>query len=130
MYRFFICYLLLQFLFASTSLTVQNFTDSLQQKNYKELVQQFFEIRKTDSTKAKKIAEYYLERAKHNRDTLKIAKGLDLFSFISNYEEQQKYLDSIILITKNKQDKEYPALAYFAKAQLFLYEKRNIKKNN
>ncbi|WP_161635259.1 helix-turn-helix domain-containing protein [Aquimarina macrocephali] len=128
MYRFFICYLLLQFLFASTSLTAQNFTDSLLQKNYKELAQQFFKLRKTDSTKAKKIADFYIKKAKNNTDTLKIVKGLYLYKYISNYEEEHKYMDSIIMYTKSKQNKEYPALAYFAKAQLFLYEKRDIKK--
>jgi AraC-like DNA-binding protein len=128
MYRFFISCFLFQFLFISTSLTAQRYTDSLQQKSYDELESMFFVIRETDSIKAKKIAGYYLKRAKYNTDTLKIAKGLDLLSTILNQEEQQKYLDSIILITKNKQNKEYPAKVYLKKAQFFLFEKRNIKK--
>lgn len=128
MYRFFICYLLLQFLFIPTSLTAQNHTDSLQQKSYDELNSMFFTIRETDSVKAKKIAEYYLERAKRDKDTLQIADGYLLHYDVLNNDNKIYYLDSIIAITKNGHTKNYPEYAYFTKAQYYLYEKRNIEK--
>lgn len=127
MYKTSVYNLILLFIFFSTQISAQTNKDSLAQKSFTEIKRTFYTIIKTDSIKAKKIAGIYLEKAKKNMDTLKIAKGYNLFSFISHDIEKEKYIDSIISITKNKQNKEYPAYAYFIKAQHFLYQKRNIE---
>ncbi len=128
MYRFFIYCFLLQFLFTPTSLKAQHYTDSLQQKSYKELQNLFLENRNVDSINAKKILKVYIEKAKKNLDTLKIAQAFRLYCLDKSEENKQPFLDSIIAITKNKQNKNYPAFAYHRKAQFFLHQQRNIEK--
>ncbi|PKV51604.1 AraC-like DNA-binding protein [Aquimarina sp. MAR_2010_214] len=127
MYRFFIYYFLLQFLFTSTSLTAQHYTDSLQQKSYDELIETYLNYSQTNRIKSKKIAEIYLEKAKKNKDTLQIAEAYLLHYYETRNSIGIQYLDSIIKTTKNKQNKKYPAYAYFNKAQYFLYKKREIE---
>ncbi|EZH75953.1 hypothetical protein ATO12_03945 [Aquimarina atlantica] len=128
MYRFFIYCFLLQFLFIPTSLKAQHYTDSLQQKSYKELQNLFLENRNVDSVNAKKILKVYIEKAKKNLDTIKIIEGYELHFSLTTGINKIKHLDSIITYTKNHSLKEYPAKAYLKKAQFFLFAKRNIEK--
>ncbi len=104
----------------------QDFVDTLKNKTYDE-IRALFPKYRTDSLKVKTIATFYLDKAKKERDTLKMAKGYHLLYYISNYENKQKYLDSIITVTRYKQNEEFPAQAYFHKAQLYLYQKRNVE---
>ncbi len=106
----------------------QSDTDTLQQKSYNELRSIFFKNRTTDTVKAKKIAKIYLDRAKKSKDSLIIARSFYLYYSMKYDSSTIHYLDSVIAVTKNKQDKDFPAYAYFAKARYFLYQKRNIEK--
>ncbi|MEW7278146.1 helix-turn-helix domain-containing protein [Aquimarina sp. 2201CG1-2-11] len=106
----------------------QDHLDSLYQKGgYDELKRAFYAYWKTDSVKAKKIANFHLRKVKENKDTIRIANGYYRLSLISSDKISNIYLDSIISITKNVQNKNFPARAYFFKAQYNLNEKRDIE---
>ncbi len=115
-------------LFTNSSIYSQSFADSLNSKNYEELESIYKYYKEKNTPKAKIIANKYLLKAKKDRDTLKTAEG-----YFYNYEQAYdtykfNYLDSIIAITKFKQNIDYPAKVYFRKAQFYLFEKRDIEK--
>ncbi|MFD2564717.1 helix-turn-helix domain-containing protein [Aquimarina rubra] len=121
-------YLFLLASFLSTCINAQSITDSLEQKTYKELQETFYNQLESNIIKAKKTAEVYLNRAKNNQDTLRIAYAYEFHTNLTSSENGIRYYDSIIAITKNNPTKRYPAHSYFRKAQHYLYEKRDIKK--
>ncbi|WP_162900343.1 helix-turn-helix domain-containing protein [Aquimarina sp. AD10] len=81
-----------------------------------------------DSSKAILYAKSYLNKAKIDIDTVKIVNGFFFFSIITKDEKTiEKYLDSMILYSKNLNTKLYPALPYFNKGKME-YNKGNFKK--
>ncbi len=128
MQRAYIYCFLLPLLFLSNKIEAQTYSDTLQQKSYDELRDISLDYySKSDILKAKKAAQSYVGKGKKENDTLNIAKGYYLLYNIVSTPPTVAYLDSIITITGNKQDKNYPSLAYYAKAQYFLYQERNIE---
>ncbi|WP_160114687.1 helix-turn-helix domain-containing protein [Aquimarina sp. AU474] len=115
------------FFFLSIYTQAQTFRDSLSNKSYNELKKDFYSYVQKDTLKARSIADVFLKRAKIDQDTFKIADAYHFTFYLSQYRDQQLYLDSIIKLTTQKQSKTFPAQAYFDKAQLFLYKKRNIQ---
>ncbi len=107
-------------------LNAQIHNDSTLNKSFSELQQMYDNNKHTDSIKAKQSAKIYLKKAKLKLDTHKIIHGLDMLYDLK--KNKPEYLDSIILIEKNKVQSNYTAYAYFKKAQYFLYKKRDIKK--
>ncbi|OAB78094.1 helix-turn-helix domain-containing protein [Cochleicola gelatinilyticus] len=69
-----------------------------------------------DSIKAEKVANVYLNRAKQQNDTIKIARGYDRLARIYHSEKNIKYADSIIELTKELEHITYPGLGYIQKA--------------
>ncbi len=105
----------------------QTFYDTLKSKTYTELEGLYSKYDETDTLKARKIASIYLEKAKKDKDTFKIAEG-----YFYQYEQiggfnKIPYLDSIISITTNKQNQLYPSSAYLKKAQFYFMEERNVE---
>ncbi|MEW7289187.1 helix-turn-helix domain-containing protein [Aquimarina sp. 2304DJ70-9] len=102
-------------------------TDSLLTKEYaylKKMVSQ----NARDSAKAFKYAQTYLYKAKKDVDTIKIVNGFHYYSgIIKDNVLTEKYVDSMILFSKNLNTKFYPALSYFIKGKLE-YNKGNFKK--
>ncbi|WP_040559303.1 AraC family transcriptional regulator [Kordia algicida OT-1] len=99
-----------------------NKIDSLNEYTYRELVKKF-----SSSKDSKELyAKYYLSKAKNSRDTLRIAKGYKLITFIVTSDIAIKYSDSIIKISKGKPYKSYPAEGYLLKAY-YLYQKGSYK---
>lgn len=94
----------------------------LTQKSYEELKDLFYEVKVKDTLLAESYAEAFLKKAKREGDTLKMAKGYKYFYFISKDSLALKYADSIIYITKEIDNKHYPALGYMYKAYT-LYNK-------
>jgi AraC-like DNA-binding protein len=73
-------------------------------------------------------AKRYLTKAKKNSDVIKIADGYKLLALLYYPEPLAvKYSDSIIQLTKDTQNKKYPALGYNIKGAIF-YELGNYKK--
>ncbi len=128
MQKSFIYIFLLHVLLIHTTIKAQSFTDSLQHKNYQELLKIHTKNKQADSTKAKKALTYYIKKAKINRDTIEIINGYLYKSYVSNDNSKLQYYDSIIALTKENPIINYPSYIYFAKAGHYLYQKRDIQK--
>ncbi|MCK8524381.1 helix-turn-helix domain-containing protein [Aquimarina sp. D1M17] len=118
---------LITFLFHSF-IYAQNVENSLLQKDYSELLSTFLQYEESNQPKAKKAISAYLRKAKANHDTIKIAEAYYHLYNVTDTKSKLHYTDSIIYITKSIQNDDFPARAYFRKAQFFLFERRNIKK--
>ncbi|WP_298510627.1 helix-turn-helix domain-containing protein [uncultured Kordia sp.] len=89
----------------------------LESKSYNELSDSFYNV-EFNQKKASVFAEAFLSKAKKERNILKIAEGYYFHSYIlSNHEDAIKYADSIIKLTKDIEDYEYPAKGYLIKGK-------------
>ncbi len=80
-----------------------------------------------DSSKASIYIQSHLFKAKKDVDTTEIVNGFYYYSGITKDEKiKEKYLDSMILFSKNLKTKHYPALAYYRKGKIE-YNKGNFK---
>ncbi|WP_167356276.1 helix-turn-helix domain-containing protein [Chryseobacterium jejuense] len=117
------------FIFLSNLCYAQNDKiDSLKTFSYKELKNKFYnyyENIKTDQSKI--IAQYYLQKAKKEQNTLQIADGYVLIHFNENLSNALKYLDSTATVTKNLKGTKYPSQTYLMKGNLY-YKHDNLKK--
>lgn len=117
------------FIFLSNLCCAQNDKiDSLKTFSYKELKDKFYnyyENIKTDQSKI--IAQYYLQKAKKEQNTLQIADGYVLIHFNENLSNALKYLDSTATVTKNLKGTKYPSQTYLMKGNLY-YKHDNLKK--
>ncbi|MEL6811131.1 MAG: AraC family transcriptional regulator [Bacteroidota bacterium] len=73
-----------------------------------------------DTIIAKKIASMYIEKARKDRDSIKMARGYSRLSFVSEYPESLKYLDTTIQLSENSDHKNFPTVGYLFKS-LYLY---------
>ncbi|MDY8138847.1 helix-turn-helix domain-containing protein [Aquimarina sp. 2201CG5-10] len=102
-------------------------SDSLKEKNFKELNYLFWKHKK-DSIVRQKIAIMYLVKARDLRDSILIANGYQMFYTINRRKREiaLKYSDSMIQITKGIKDQYYPAAGYLLKGSvLFGMERYN-----
>ena len=98
--------------------------DSLQNKTYKELYASY-NLNYSDTIKAGILAKAYLYKAKNENDTIKIANGYSqLVSIYRNSKSNLSilYCDSIIKLTKNLNDFEYPGFGYLSKGIWYNYK--------
>ncbi len=115
-YHFLFCILL------SFAMQAQDFSkETLQKMDDEELLSLFNEI-DTDSIIAEKVARTYLNRAKKEKDTIKMARGYDRLARIFSYQKNLQFADSIIFLTKDLNHKTYPALGYLLKG--FQYSRK------
>ncbi len=111
-------YLFFTFLFSFVTVAQDLSFETLQNMEDEALLTLFNEV-KQDSVKAEKVAQYYLFRAKKEKDTLKIATGYNNLSSIFNNEKNIQYADSLISLTKNINSPTYPGLGYLLKARIY-----------
>ena len=109
-------FLFFTFLFSIITLGQDLSKDALQKMNDTELLSLFNEV-KLDSLKAEEVAQVFLNRAKKEKDTLKIAKGYDNLSRIFSSKKNLQYADSLIVLTQNMNSAKYPGLGYLLKAR-------------
>src|SRR5690606_2666926 len=69
----------------------------------------------------------FLQKAKKENDTLKMAKAYRYYLYYTKGENTIAYSDSIINLTKSKQYELYPLLGYFYKG-ISLYTQRNFNR--
>jgi len=104
--------------------------DSLLIKSYEYLENQFYENEYDFREKARSYADAYLKKGKLENDTIQIARGYKLISYLFIDSEEipsiLKYCDSIINITKNSKHRSYPAYGYYQKG-VWLFEQGNYK---
>ncbi|GHC51872.1 helix-turn-helix domain-containing protein [Ulvibacter litoralis] len=107
------------FLLLGLSVTAQDYSiEKLHVLDDEELLSLFNKV-SNDSIKAERIARVYLERARSQNDTIKMARGYDRLARIFNPETNLKFADSVIELTKNIDNITYPALGYMIKGYIY-----------
>ena len=119
--------ILLLFLLNSFSTIIAQYSipDSLKTKTYKDLAGRFYE-HESDSILAKYYIDVFKAKALMQNDTIEIADSHFFMSLISKGENVVKYGDSIIRLTLNKKDKNYPMIGFLVKA-INYNKNRNFK---
>ena len=112
-------YYFIFFLFCSFVAVGQSPSNSLLKSlEYEELLTLFNDF-DGDSLAQEKIARTYLERARDEGDTVKVARGYDRLARIFHPEKNIQYADSLIEYTKNWEHITYPGLGYIIKGYEF-----------
>jgi AraC-like DNA-binding protein len=105
----------------------KNKIDSLYELKYSELKNKFYDY--YDHIKvqqSEQIAQYYLQKAKKEKNILEIAEGYNLMHFNKDFPTALKYVDSLAARTKNITGNLYPARTYLIKGNLY-YKNDNLK---
>lgn len=89
--------------------------EELDKLDYEELLELFNKV-EFDSTKAELVARAYLERARLESDTIKMARGYDRLARIFHPEKNIAFADSVIALTENKNHISYPAIGFMLKS--------------
>ena len=101
--------------------------DSLKIMSYKEITNCYYK-NESHLEKSEIIAKTYLQKAKNENNAERMAEGYHFMSFFNkNNEKELLYLDSIIIVTKELKNSDYPILGYIRKAEYF-HRKRNFIK--
>ncbi len=96
-------------------------------RSYKEIQNLFYKYEEVDSILADEYARIYLNKAKKDKDSYKIAKGYLFLSYINNNDKGLKYTDSAITLTKNNKDPYFPTAGYLSKGYI-LFQKCDYKR--
>lgn len=91
----------------------------LERLTYKELEEEFYKDRSGDVNSARSIANYYLKKAKFEKNTDQIAEGYVMLHFDESLPNALQYLDSLQHITKNSKENIYPARTYLLRGILY-----------
>ncbi|WP_430410351.1 helix-turn-helix domain-containing protein [Kordia sp.] len=112
---------------SSQSSTDFTLSDSLQDASY-EVIRALHDNSSKDSLKQLSYATYYLAKAKKEKDKRNMAVGYELLGniFKSDHEKRFAFYDKGIAISKDLNDKRYPAILYTYKGALS-YLKGNYK---
>lgn len=101
--------------------------DSLNEFKYPELKNKFYDYYDQNKVlQSQRIAKYYLQKAKKEKNSVEIAEGYNLIHFNENFSTAIKYIDSIAAITKDIKGNLYPARTYLIKGNLY-YKHDNLK---
>ncbi|AZA53290.1 helix-turn-helix domain-containing protein [Chryseobacterium sp. G0201] len=112
------CFFLL--LISNLFFTQNKTTDNLGTLDYDKLKNKFYEYYENDNIlKTKLTAEYYLQKAKKEKNNLQIAEGYILVHFNENFPIALKYIYSLDIITKNIKGSLYPTRTYLMKGNLY-----------
>jgi AraC-like DNA-binding protein len=110
-------YFLILFLFSCSSLsTLAQSVDklSLEGLSDEQLLLMFDEVGH-DSVAAERIARIYLDRARREGDTIRMARGYDRLARSFSPETNLRYADSVIELTQNLNHISYPTIGYILK---------------
>jgi AraC-like DNA-binding protein/lipopolysaccharide biosynthesis regulator YciM len=118
---------LLLFTFLYSLFFTQNKIDSLRLWNYEKLKNKFT-IYDEDNKRleARAVSQYYLTKAKKEKNILEIAEGYNLMHLTEDFPLALKYIDSLAMITKNVKGDIYPARTFIIKGNLY-YKYGNLK---
>jgi len=103
------------FLFLTSSIVAQDITQISLNKMEDEALLTLFNEVEFDSIKAEKVARTYLDRARKENDTIKMARGYDRLASIFHPEKNIQFADSVIFLTKDIENITFPAQAYALK---------------
>lgn len=90
----------------------------LEHLEYEELLE-YYDKLNYDSIQGEIVARVYLDRARNERDTIKMARGYDRLARLFHPEKNIAFADSIIDITKRTKHKTFPAMGYMLRAFYF-----------
>ncbi|MFT4698175.1 MAG: AraC-like DNA-binding protein [Flavobacteriaceae bacterium] len=121
-------FIFLVLIFTQLNTSAQNINDELSSSNTYEALLVLFNKYKSDSINAKQIATHYIDKAKTEKDSIRIAKGYSYLSQISKASEALIYLDSTISITKNSQHLNFPGEGYLQKSN-YLFNRGGFKES-
>ncbi|MCL1680600.1 helix-turn-helix domain-containing protein [Elizabethkingia miricola] len=106
---------------------VESNSDTLKKYNFSELEDKFYYQKDNGNTKfSKLIAEYYLNKAKANKDLGHTAEGYVLMHYNESLSTSVKFIDSLQSIKIKSDDDIYPTRIYLLKGKLY-YENDNQK---
>lgn len=98
----------------------KSIVDALSEFNYSQLKSKFDDYYDNDKvSESKIIAQYYLQKAKKEKNNLQIAEGYILIHFNEDFPTALKYIDSLEIITKNIKGSLYPTRTYLMKGNLY-----------
>ena len=101
--------------------------DSLLTSSYLELENKFYSFKDNNKIEESKlIAQFYLKKAKIEKDKDHIAEGYVLMHYNRSFANSLKYIDSLESIKKNFQDNIYPTRIYLLKGRLY-YDFDDVK---
>ncbi|WP_295202953.1 helix-turn-helix domain-containing protein [uncultured Chryseobacterium sp.] len=107
-------------LFYSQTNNVENIRKGILKENsYEDLEGEFYNNNNRDINIKKKIAKYYLQKAKSENNKTYIAEGYVMLHFDETLPNALKYLDSLQVITKNSKENFYPARTYLLRGNLY-----------
>ncbi|PQB04459.1 hypothetical protein BST85_05750 [Aureitalea marina] len=92
--------------------------ESLDQLSDEQLLTMFDEVIQ-DSLAAERVARIYLDRARKEKDTIKMARGYDRLARIFSLERNIQFADSVITLTADLNHITYPALGYILRGYNF-----------
>lgn len=120
-------YFFLTVIFSNLLYSQDKSIDSLKTFNYKDLKNKFYTYYDNDKTiESKSIANYYLQKAKKEKNNGEIAEGYIITHLNENFSNALKYLDSLSVLSKNKQTSISAAKIYILKGNLY-YKYDNLK---
>ncbi|WP_431610961.1 helix-turn-helix domain-containing protein [Chryseobacterium sp. 'Rf worker isolate 10'] len=89
-----------------------------EKRTYEELEKEFYSSRVGEGN-SKSIADYYLKKAKSEKDAIHTAEGYVMRHFEENLSDALKDLDSLQHITQNSKQNTYPARIYLLRGNLY-----------
>jgi len=112
-------YYLLGFIFLSTIIHAQDFSkETLQKLGDEELLSLFNEV-ENDSIISEKVAQVYIDRARKENDTIKMARGYDRLARIFHTQKNLKFVDTLINLTRDLNHITYPAQGYILRGYYY-----------
>jgi AraC-like DNA-binding protein len=104
------------------SISAQEFSAEALSKMEDEALLTLFNNVEFDSIRAEKVARTYLDRARKEQDTIKMARGYDRLARIFHPQKNIQFADSIIYLTNNIKNITYPGIGYILKATEYYLE--------
>lgn len=125
MVRFYYIFLIFSFQsFFSQSINNFHIPDSLRTKNYEQLKKSYDKVFRIDNDKAELYANVILLKGKQENNKPYIYEGYYKIAHTKGLKSENGHVfaDSLIQLTKDLNDKDYPAKAYIIKGILYNYE--------
>jgi len=106
--------------------------DTLATYNYSELEEKFYDFKESNKIdKAKLIAQYYLLKAKSEKNNNHIAEGYVMLHYDQPFKRSLQYIDSLVLFEKYLPKENYPTRIYLLKGRIYYdYDKEKLALNN
>ncbi|MDV7698418.1 helix-turn-helix domain-containing protein [Chryseobacterium soli] len=94
--------------------------DSLKKYSYEKLEEKFYDYNYDGKPKSSNlIAQYYLAKAKQEKNLSQIAEGYAFMYVNQNEKNALKYIDSLAELTRNSEENIYPTRIYLLKANVY-----------